>query len=328
MAANETDGVAKQSQIFISHRHEDKDVVDVIRNNLQDWGHRTMFQSSDARHGPRIGAPLDAELRAALADSRLVLLVYTYGENDWSFCMWECGVAASAKAESLRIVVFQCTDDVPKLFEGQKRIAISPDDILRFTTQFHREPDFFPGGEPFDSTVDEALLNRRSKRLYEELRPVIPVRRLEEIYRWDSLTLELAPEVVSEIKEGDDVTDSRLVRQECKVCRAFGEATKHFGFDGPIADEPFENLVLRWNALVQDKKDQNIPSAWVDDLYGEILRSIHRTPSKPTWNFLKSMRPNTNWWFYPVVNHVRVKPDGKMQFDIYLYQVPGPVPAP
>ena len=42
---------------------------------------------------PGVGRTLNAELRQALWGAGAVILVYTSPDEDWGYCMWECGVA-------------------------------------------------------------------------------------------------------------------------------------------------------------------------------------------------------------------------------------------
>jgi len=304
--------ITEQAQILICHRPEDKRIADTIRNHLDDWGHRVIFQSSDARHGPRIVEPFDETLGNVLRNVKLILFVYTFEHEDWSRCMWECGVSTNSKPEDIRIIIFQCTDDSPSLFENQRRILIQREDILRFTR-----------AAPFRQNADERLIRTRSDRLYNDLHLTLPERR-EERYRWDFITLELTAEIIRDIKqEGNPNVAIDIIKRSCFISKTFGESIRHFGFqtlqkEGDI----FQTYVDRWKVLANNEFSKE----WVNDVYQEIFRAIEDKPSVPTWNFLKSMRPRTEWWFYPVVNHVRVKSDGGMQFELYLYQVPGPIP--
>ena len=57
------------------------------------------------------------------------------------------------------------------------------------------------------------------------------------------------------------------------------------------------------------------------ELLGEIHRAIDNSPASPEWKALNSAN-YVGSWFYPVVNHVRVLPDGSMEFHIYIYRLP------
>src|SRR5688572_9013004 len=83
--------------VFISHRHPDAKIADVLRIFIRDrsGGRVGIFQSSAPGEGPRIGHELNAELIGNLHQSCLVILLYTTADQDWSYCMWEVGAATS-----------------------------------------------------------------------------------------------------------------------------------------------------------------------------------------------------------------------------------------
>ena len=323
MAPNEEE---RKRVIFISHRHADKEIADTIRETLGDWsaGRILFFQSSDPQRSTRIGAPLAGELKNALVNADVVLLVYTFNDQDWSYCMWECGVATDPEMERMQVVVFQCTSDTPAPFQDQVRLSVTEEDEIRkFTEQFHKSPDFFPGfGEALSPDIGQDTLDRMSKSLYEKLSKVIPAKKPEERYRWDFFTLALDSMYVRKIRdERDGESAFKLVVEtipnNCIVKEAFGEAFKHFGFDEFEEGKNFADLVNRWEQSVGDS-----PKEWISELYAEISRAIRNIPAEPTWACLKSARRGADWWFSPVVNHVRILPDDSMEFDIYIYRVP------
>ena len=45
--------------------------------------------------------------------TKLFLLVYTVPDDDWSWGMWEAGVALGAEGPDTRLVVFQCGKNAP-----------------------------------------------------------------------------------------------------------------------------------------------------------------------------------------------------------------------
>ena len=292
---------------------------------MEEWsiGRISIFQSSDPKISTRIGAPLSSELKAALKDVDVVILVYTSADQDWSYCMWECGVATDPKREHARNVVFQCTVDVPAPFSDQVRVKITEDEIMKFTKQFYKDPKFFPGfDEAFAPDVGEDALKGLSKTLYERLLEVIPLRQLEEMNRWDFITLTLDSLHVREIRdEKDRETAFKLaadiIKNHCVVQKAEDSAFKHFGFSTFEKDIKFGSLFGRWEQNAGDS-----PKKWASDLYEEMTKAIRNENAEPKWEFLKSTRPDVNWWYYPVVSRTRILPDDSMEFDIYLYRVP------
>ena len=58
---------------------------------------RVHLSSSPNFEGPRLAKPLNSELKAALAQAEAVILVFTTDTEDWSYRMWECGVATDPR---------------------------------------------------------------------------------------------------------------------------------------------------------------------------------------------------------------------------------------
>ena len=82
--------------VFISHKHSDSPIAETIAKfvkNKSAGNARVHLSSSPDFEGPRFGQPINTELKHALGESDLVILVYTDEREDWSWCMWECGVA-------------------------------------------------------------------------------------------------------------------------------------------------------------------------------------------------------------------------------------------
>jgi hypothetical protein len=55
-------------------------------------------------------------------------------------------------------------------------------------------------------------------------------------------------------------------------------------------------------------------------------RAIDDIPAQPTWELMRSL-VYAEWWFYPIVNHVRLLSNGGWEFDIYMYRFPGKLPT-
>src|SRR5258708_9835374 len=78
--SKKTDRRASKPLVFISHRHKDKPIADVISKFLkaQSGGRVGIFQSSGfADKGPEIGKNLNEELMRYLWTTSAVILVYT-----------------------------------------------------------------------------------------------------------------------------------------------------------------------------------------------------------------------------------------------------------
>jgi hypothetical protein len=116
-------------------------------------------------------------------------------------------------------------------------------------------------------------------------------------------------------------TTLSLIQSKGEVVYDFGQALVHFGFDPKTSGLKLADLIHRW--LSEGPTEEK---AWINELCEELLRAMRSTPAKPVWALILSgLYPN--WWFYPVVAHQRIKHNGGMQFDIYMYRVPGALPA-
>jgi hypothetical protein len=80
--------------LFISHLTEDRQVADVLTHFVRahSGGLVQVFQTSTDI--AQSGRHQRQHLMQALWDAIVIILVYTDSTKDWSYCIWECGVAA------------------------------------------------------------------------------------------------------------------------------------------------------------------------------------------------------------------------------------------
>ena len=115
--------------VSVSHKHSDWEIAETIARFVKKNSAgkvRVHLSSSPDFDGPRFGRPLNDELKHALAAAEAVILVFTNEAEDWSYCMWECGVATNPNDERpTSVVVVQCSADEPKVFRDQLRVDAS-----------------------------------------------------------------------------------------------------------------------------------------------------------------------------------------------------------
>jgi hypothetical protein len=304
-------------KVFISHRFDDKRIADVIHGNLNRWG-LDVYQAGAPGAGPQVGDSLSDELREVLEDVDLVILVYTFTDEDWSWCMWECGVATHPRqADATRVVVFRCSKyESPRQFAQQVNVDVTFEGIRDFTTQLHRNEGFFKGRPAHWPRISDQNLEVMSRAFYEELRPVIPTRKMEERPRWDRFTLKLEPPADRlNFKTNEDEV-VRLIQSELFVTKPFGNALMHFGYANLESGLKLSDLVERWTEETRER--ENVSKDWIKGLCLEIRRAIDAFPAEPSWQGLSSVHFGPASYF-PVLNHMRVLPDGTMEFDVYFY---------
>jgi len=139
---------AGEPLLFISHKHADREIAETIArfvrtktaNNV-----RVHLSSSPDFEGPRLGKQLNDELKRALGAAEAVILVFTSETEDWSYCMWECGIATDPKdPQTTSVVVVQCGADEPRPFGDQLRVdARNLDSVQGLVKALLTGTDFF-----------------------------------------------------------------------------------------------------------------------------------------------------------------------------------------
>ena len=325
--------------VFISHRHGDKVIADTVKKHLLEWGvsNADIFQSSDPRRTATGGVNLSEFLSSKLENTNLLILIYTYGDEDWAYPMWECGVAQGKNTANTRLVVFQCTADEPAPFRGQKLINIGAgvDAIRSFAEDFHKTPGFIPPkdlsnspNKGFSSNTPESVIFERAKRFYNDLQGVLPGAR-EDKHLWDFIRLRLEPESVEEIRQLSKSNDKEKVRLvlennlELRRPKYVGigynvnTAVRQFGYAGYEDGLKFSDLINRWRNLDETKRID-----WIDDLYDTIYRAVANMQPPTVSHPFKSVREGVDWWFFAPVTRIRVNRDNSREFDVYLIRSP------
>jgi hypothetical protein len=312
-----------ETQIFISHGHADKKIADVIRQHLNRWSfaNSTIFQSSEPGLGPRPGGRLTDEIKIALYQAKAVILLHTRADEDWSWCMFECGLATDPqKPDATRVILFQCNEHepLPGPFEGAVIAKVDEDGIRDFIKRFLSEDDFLPGEKaryPTDGTP-ESTLRDLSDAFYKDLRDAISHSRApKERYRWDRFALKLDVDGYHLYSETNENELYMTMPSRLFVTHVFGEALRHFGYANPEDGLRLSDLIRRWKEEIGSRS--NLSQGWIKGLCLELQRAIKNAPADPAWEKLESAYYHK--LYHLVVNHARIFPDDSMEFDIYLY---------
>ncbi len=134
--------------VFVSHKHSDREIAEAIARfvrNRTAGKVRVHLSSSPDFEGPRLGKPLNDELKRALGAAEAVILVFTSETEDWSYCMWECGIATNPNdPRPTSVIVVQCGPDEPKPFGDQLRVdARNLDSVQTLVKSLLTSTDFF-----------------------------------------------------------------------------------------------------------------------------------------------------------------------------------------
>ena len=324
-----------QLSIFISHRTKDKNLADVLCEHFEKWTRREVHitQSSDPNHGFEIGKPLTEELRSALKNSDVLLFLYTVPDEDWSYCMFECGFASTQPKR--RLVIFQFGGTAPAPLENLVRVEYSLDGIRAFTDQFFRNDTFFYSrNKALAEKMSGEAIEEKAIELYKALEKENPTITKRPITRWlfIKLILVLDHKVLKEIRgaENDDVAiemASTIFNSSCHVTMDSDKyAIHHFGISELRPDITLNQLYNTWK---QDLIDFNKKSGssfevtdWLSELKREMVRVIRNRPALEVSNYLKSVKADEETWYLPIINRAEATSDDlQWEFQVELYRI-------
>ncbi len=309
--------------LFISHRHADRVIADIVRKFVTDrsGGRISVFQSSSAQaENPRVGRELQRELKEHLWAASVVVLVFTSPKEDWSYCMWECGVATHPASPETKILVLQCGPQPPSVYADAVRVeAQNLSSIQNLANDFLTSPDFFPGynqavAPGFAANGDE--VQQAAKSLYDALKEVVPSD-ADEGEDWSTvpyLRLQLTFAEVDGIRELPPAEGARAVLEQARVNQIDAEAKRLFGVGRVEPFAPFQWLLDAWK-----QGRPNASTEWIDELAEQLrVASYWRNP-RFRWQLLSSVDEADRAKYAPALSRVRSVPRERChQFSVYF----------
>jgi hypothetical protein len=342
------DEQANQPNIFLSHRESDSKIASAVSKTLNDLGFEKITDYSGSKEVKRlsIGENLDKEVAKACHESNLFILIYTQSDENWEWCMFETGLAIDAGVLSGRqetggtedristkIVVLQCAEEEPKVFEGKLRVKITISSIQQFIEQLCTQDDFIPGFkakyQKGPKSIDQ-MIETAARELHEKLESAISAYAADEVWRWDWFKLKISVEDIKGFESKTEDEQKQLIYNHAVAIEGFGQALAHFSCDPPRNFDSsqrykigskiytFAYLIEAWNDVFGLPKDSR--PAWSEELVREIAKAIKRRSATPQMELMKSATQHPNDWFYPILNHVRWLRNGGVEFQIYMYR--------
>lgn len=323
--------------LFISHKHKSPDnrIAQAIAAFVETWsngGVKVHLSSNPDFQGPRFAkGSLNNQLKQALWNSDVLILVYTSADQDWSYCMWECGVANDSQSPETNIIVFQCGSDIPAPFHDDLRVnARSYENLKRFVQQFLHEPDFFPTlNRALAPALREVYLEQAAKELHEALSAVLPPLDeglVEEWPTWPYLRIELPRSEVDRIEQASESERPGVTQQ---IIKSFGEvvdsdarAAQLFGQAVLPPRLKLSNLLGAWQ-----NKFPGAETAWFDSCCEQIMLGAGRGFPIIRWTPVRQIGGDAE--FTPVLSRIRRVPFSEVvQFDLYFYNLSDPRAVP
>lgn len=310
--------------VFISHRHEDKALADVIGRFIRSSsaGQVEVYQSSEANaERPTAGNNLADELKRALWRAERVIFIYTDKDADWGWCLHECGLAVLPDTPPTRVTVFTCGASAPPQLAGRVVVKIRDrGDVQHFANQFLTSPDFFPGHNHAVTGFNEndADVVAAATGLFDALAE-IPDPQGNEMRHWPAnpfLQLEIEGEDHQRLQADGShrqrleiahqiLVQSRITDSDSEGARIFGRRWE------PAADTRFGEFISGYRERLGDGQ-----VGWLDALCDQMLAGARWEWPTLDWVLMRSMDRNDPRVYGPALTRVRRWPDNRMQFDV------------
>jgi hypothetical protein len=312
--------------LFISHKHVDSKIADVISRfvRMNTGGRVKIFQSSSpGADNPKPGDNLNESLKQALWETEVLILVYTNPNQNWHYCMWECGVASHPGSSNTRIIVFQCAGAALSLFSEQVSVnAKNLVDIQKFTNTFLTDPSFFPSyqGPITDHQPSGQEVAEVAAELFQQLQKVLPVEHEEPSEGWPAqpfLRLQMSQELANRICDANPEQGLQLVNEfiqnECVVVES--DKVAGFLFGANLSNGmKFGRILSRWKEAYP-----NSESKWIEALSKQIMAGAQDEFPPSEWELMQGVN-NLNW-YAPMLSRVRrIHSQQCIQFDIYFHK--------
>lgn len=341
--------------VFISYKHEDEEIAKTIADHLNQLASEKLDLVVYSHHeykGAAFGGSLTEEIARQLLVTEVFFFVYTGKSKDYSWCMYEAGLATDPKSlKGTRIIVFSLVDDVPTVFEGKNVVkAKQVGQLQKLLSDFCVQADFFPGGRgPLfeDNDIIRDAASEKAKKLHYALNHKFVLDERREVPRWPSLVVEMSKENVERFVEiveakgdallfdnGQTTEEVDFFLQNAEVIHSEEGGSKVFDFTWQErTGVPLRQLRQNWltkRKIIAIRQDLPVANNRPWDLV--LAREVYK--------ICKNMGPSLDWspfldledpskWLYPLISTSFINPDGSREFRIRIvpFLAPG-VPVP
>ncbi|MFO0697923.1 MAG: hypothetical protein U0236_01750 [Nitrospira sp.] len=311
--------------LFISHKHADSKIADTLTSFVRGrtGGRLSVYQSSSFfAEGPDVGRSLSRQIRTAVAAASVVILVYTSPDQDWNYCMWECGIASDPESPEAKIIVLQCGATAPTLFTDQVHVkARNLLDVQKLTNELLTDPDFCPGrtGALTELSSQGQEVQQAATELHEKLQPLLPdhnegVWRAQPFLRLQ-IDLQTEANLLSAMHERqcDQVGDLLMTR--CMIVSEERAGDRIFGLSEPCG-KSLVGLRDIWKMRNKEASDQ-----WIKSLTNQILDAIAGRLPSLQWSEILDRQGAV--WYAPVLSTWRrTSSPPSVLFDVYFMPSP------
>jgi hypothetical protein len=124
-------------RIFVSHKHDDHDFAAGFAELLEGLSSRIRCFVSGANLSA--GSDWNAEIRAQLLASHLLILLFTEPSKNWDWCLYEAGLFTSLGEEHSVVCLYRAQGESPRPLATLQGVAVEPMAVQRFLLQLCEE---------------------------------------------------------------------------------------------------------------------------------------------------------------------------------------------
>lgn len=302
--------------VFISHKHVDRQIAQVLADFIHEEsrGEVDVHNSSNLNYlGPVGGERLTDALRQVLWRTDVLLLVYTAADQDWSFCMWEAGVATDSASPNTRTVVLQCGDEAPPVFQGFVRVDLRHrDDVRKFVIEFFLDAGYFPRrNRGLTPRWKRESVEHAADQLHAALGKVIQPANASFAHLWPCIRLRVDRATADAVRApaADRAARRLAVSEGAMVSGQFQGAVELFG----IADfmgKNFAHLLDRWK---QASGIGTPDTAWHDSCCDQMVNVL--LSASPVVQQEELVGPGGEITFTPALTRWKKGDDMEFEFE-------------
>lgn len=290
----------KKIEVFISHKHEDKETAKLLHQRLDLYGAGRISSFISERIAP--GADWFEKIKERLSTADVLILLFTSTYATWDWPLYEVGLATNIDdSVPCKIICFHPPDSSPpdpiKFNQAVKADIKGIDDFL---FRFFCTTDTTGLEYPINPKLaeDRSIIRGLAEEVASGFKAVKPWKNYFTNFLWVIVD---EGEVASE-----EVPDSAWVHPESSALSMF-----------QVAPKPPRRKAWTWAELLR-KANRDSDEEWVKALGERFYYASQGENLKSMTNTFTCMRTGNE--FRPLLNKVELRSNGSMLFEIIMIE--------
>jgi TIR domain len=255
-------------RIFVSHKHEDHELAMTVRAALQRLGDGKI-ECFVSGVDISAGADWNRQIKARLAQSHLLVLLFTSPSQNWDWCLYEAGLFTRFDVEDVSAIVclFNPETGSPRPLANLQGVAAQPVAVERFLEELCRETwcisdDWRRGA--LDADVEDELVSSAAA----EIVNAFPKARLVERSHY------ACHRVVLDLQGVDQI--GSIIPESARVVEGEGATS---GFTLSLFNRADGRRTLTWRDLVEAV--DGVDAAWRHQLDRRFVAALNEELFRP-----------------------------------------------